>query len=136
VIADHQTCRGIEHQQRLRHVVERGVEPQVLGAQLFLALAQGDGALLDQALEAAIELVQFLDHQRNRTIGPPPVMVGLIIGAANQPAEQVDVDAAAGPGGLRKLSGKEVVHGISPKSLRRTQRKCGCRTRSVTARPA
>jgi hypothetical protein len=40
-------------------------------------------------------------------------MMGLIMGAANQPAEQVDVDAAAGLGGLRKLSGKEAVHEIS-----------------------
>ena len=116
VVADHQPCRGIEHQQRLRHVVEGGVEPQVLGLQLFLALAQRRGSLFDQSLEAAIEPIQFLDHQRDRAIGPPPVMMRLVVGARDQLAEQLDVDTAAGLGGLRKLSGKEAIHEASPNS--------------------
>jgi hypothetical protein len=35
--------------------------------------------------------------------------MGLIVGAGNQLAEQVEVDAAAGLGGLRNLSDREAV---------------------------
>ncbi len=54
--------------------------------QLFLALAQRGGALLDQALEAAVELVEFLDHQRDRAVGAPAVAVGLLVGRGDEPA--------------------------------------------------
>jgi hypothetical protein len=34
MVADYQSRRGIEHHQRLQHVIERSVEKQILGAQL------------------------------------------------------------------------------------------------------
>src|SRR5712672_691250 len=48
--------------------------------------------------------------------------MSLIVGATNQLAEQVEIKVAAGLGGLRKLSGKEAVHHISPRSPDRMRR--------------
>ena len=70
-----------------------------------------------------MEAIQFLDHQRHGAIGPPAVVIGLVVSAGYQPAEQVDVDAAVGLRGLRKLSGKEAVHEGAPKSALELGRK-------------
>ena len=90
------------------------MEPQILGAQLILALAQRGGSLLDQALETAIELIELADHQRDRSVGPPAVMIGLLVGAGDQCAERIEIDLAGGLSRLGKLSGKKLVHVIYP----------------------
>ena len=107
----------VEHQQRLRHVVERGVEPQVLRLQLLLALAQRGGALLHQPLEPAVELVELLDHQRDRAVGAAAVAVGLLVGGGDQLAELLGIDLARGLGRFRKLSGEKLVHGCQAASV-------------------
>ena len=86
-----------------------------LGAQLFLTFAQSGGSLLDHPLEAAIEPIQLLDHQRDRTIGAPTVLVGLLVGAGNQLGEQLEADLAGFFAGLGKLSCDELMHVSYPR---------------------
>ena len=107
-------CSRVEHQQALRHVVERGVEAHVLRLQLGLALAQLGGAFLDQPLQPAIELVELLDHQRDRAVGAPPVAVGLLVGRADQLAERVEIDLARRLVAFASCLGEQLVHGLRP----------------------
>ena len=58
LVADHQTAVAVEHQQRLRHVVDGGLEAQVLRLELALALAQRLGAHGDEFLQPAVERVR------------------------------------------------------------------------------
>jgi hypothetical protein len=134
MIADHQPRRGIEHQLCLGHVIERGVESRILDPQLLLSLTQCRRSLFDQPLEAAIEAIQLFDHQGDRPIGAPAVVVSLIVGAGNQLTEQVGVNIPTGLSGLCKLSGKQAVHETSSRSPHQARRdRPGCARRSVVA---
>ena len=84
LVADHQPPVAVEHQQRLRHVVDGGLEAQVLRLELRLALAQRRGAHLDQLFEPAVERVELLDHQRDRAVGAAAVAVGLLVGRGDE----------------------------------------------------
>lgn len=111
LVADHQPPLAVEHQERLRHVVDGGLEPQVLRLELGLALAQRLGANLEQPLQPAVERVELLDHQRDRTVGAAAVAVRLLVGRAGELAQFVEIDLARGAGRLGKLSGEKLVHG-------------------------
>ena len=94
VVADHEPARCVEHQEGLRHVVDGGVEAHVLGLQLRFPFAQFARAILHQALELPIELVELLHHQHHGTIGLPPVAFGLLVGRADELAQPAEVDLA------------------------------------------
>ena len=111
LVADHQATLAVEHQQRLRHVVDGGLEPQVLRLELRLALAQRRGAHGDEFFEPAVELVELLDHQRDRAVGAAAVAVGLLVGSLDKLAQLVEIHLAGGSGRSRKLSGEKLVHG-------------------------
>ena len=110
-IADHQPAIRAEHDQALRHVVDGGVEAQILLLQFGLARAQFGGALVDLLLEPAIELVDLLDHQRDGVLGAAPLALGLLIGGDHQRAELVEVDLARRAGRFRQLLREQLLHG-------------------------
>jgi hypothetical protein len=113
VIADQQPGRGVEHEQRLRHVVDGRIETQVLLAELVFALAQRGGALGHLAFEAAIELVELLAHDRDRAVGAAAVVVGLLVGVRNERDQRVEIGLAGRVAGLGDLSGDELVHAVN-----------------------
>ena len=100
----------------MRHVLERGVETQVLRLQLCFPLAQGDGALLHELVEPAVELLEFLDHQRDRAIGAVTVVVRLLVGFGDNRQQRLEVQFAGARGRLCKLSGEELMHRRVPVS--------------------
>lgn len=56
--------------------------------------------------------IDFLDHQRDRTIRLLPVVVGFLVGRADELDELADVDIAGGRvPGFGQLLRDELVHG-------------------------
>ena len=123
-VAHHQPLVAIEHAQTLRHVLERGVEAHVLETQFGLALPQRAGAVSDRVFEAAVELIEFLDHQRYRPVGAPPVAVALLKGGADELSEQADIDLAGRLRRFRKLLGEKFVHFASSCFVERGHGQC------------
>ena len=99
----------VEHQQGLRHIVDGDVKAEVLRAQLLLARLQRHGAFLDHPFETAVELVQFLDHQRDRAVGAAAVAIRLVVSFCHEGVEHFDVELARRLGCLRKLPREKSV---------------------------
>ena len=124
-IADEETAVAVEHDEPLRHVGNRRIETHVLRVKVGLARAQLAGALGDQPLEVALDGTDLLDHQRHRAVGPAPIAVECLVGAADETDEAIEVDRS--PVGLRlgDLLGKQLVH-------RRVLRAAGATSMKVT----
>ena len=98
----------------MRHVLERRIEPQILGLQLRLALAQGGGSLLDKLVQPAIELFKLRDHERNRAVGAVAVAVRFLVGFGNQRKQSLQIKLAGTLCRLGDLSGEELMHQRDP----------------------
>ena len=92
------------------HVPERGIEPKILRLQLGLAVAKRSGALLHQLIEPAIELLNLLDHQRDRAIGAMAIVIRLLVGLRDEREQRLKVQFAGVLGRFCELSGKEFMH--------------------------
>ena len=77
------------------------------------------GALLDQLLEAAVELIELLDHQRHRAVGAAAVAVRLLVGCAHQLGEVSRSTLAGGRRRFGNLAGEEPVQCAHAASSRR-----------------
>ena len=84
----------------------------------LFALAQHRRALRDQVLQPAIELVEFLDHQRHRAVGARAVALELLVGGRDQLLEALDIEFARFVAGLGKLPGEKPVHAPYPAASR------------------
>ena len=113
-IADGQLPLLVEQQQRLGHVAERRIEAQVLRVEFAFALTQHRRPLRDQALQPAIEFVEFLDHQRDRTIGAHEIALELLVRGADEILQALEIEIAQFSACLGELSGEEPVHVPTP----------------------
>ena len=75
------------------------------------------GALLDQLSQAAIELIELLDHQRHRAFGAALVAIRLLVSCADQPGQRLEIGLARRPGRFRKLPCEELVQGCYAASV-------------------
>ncbi len=91
LIGQHQPPGRIEQSEPLVHVVERGLEPQVLKR----AFRQRD--------------LQLLRHQAVRAIRSPPVDIGFGIGRRHQREQAIRVDPAVGPSRAFRLACRDPV---------------------------
>ncbi len=98
----------------MRHVRERRIEPDILRLQLGLPIAQGGGALLHQLVQPAVELFEFPDHQRNRTVGAVAVAVRLLVGLGNERKQRSQIELAGAFRRLGELSGEKLMHRRDP----------------------
>ena len=87
-----------------------------------LARAQLLGALGDQPLEVALDGADLLDHQGHRAVGPAPIAVEFLVGAADETDQAIEVDRSRLRLRLGDLLGKQLVH-------RRVLRAAGAFTR-------
>ncbi len=76
---------GVEHAQALRHIIERGVELKLLGAQQFR------GALAIEQM-----LIQLLDHEGDGPVRSPPVALHLLVSGPDQIAKLGEIDPTGG----------------------------------------
>jgi hypothetical protein len=105
-IADQQPRRGVEHDQALRHVLDRGLEH--LPHRLHFR-----GAFVDQPLEAAIHILDLFDHERDRALVMAAVAVRFRVGRADEGAQCAEIDASGHAGRFRELIGEELVHELA-----------------------
>ena len=100
VVRDQHAVLVVVEAETLRHVVEREGEPLVRLAQIIHGARQG-----------AVQLFEFLGHQRHGAVGAAPVALRLLIGVVDEFREPVDVDRAIGRTRLVHLAGQEAMHG-------------------------
>ncbi len=106
VVADHQAGIFVEHQQRVRHVVDRGVETEVLRFELGLSRFDRRRAFCGDVFELLAHPVPLLD----RAASPLAIEVCRLVSLADEVGEPVDVDGSVGVFRGFDLLGEELVH--------------------------